>query len=144
MNRTSKERLRAIGQRLRAERIRLGFKQNEMAVLARSSLASVQRWENETPIPADKLAALSDIGMDVQFVLTGVRSTNLNAIAEVAEDELVRWHAALPEDEQRRALALIKALASTAGVSPGGIHVEGDYNVVAAGSLIKERGKKRK
>ncbi len=39
------------------------------------------RWEKEVSIPADKLSLLINEGLDSQFVLTGVRSNNLEKIS---------------------------------------------------------------
>ncbi|MEK0158665.1 helix-turn-helix transcriptional regulator [Pseudoalteromonas piscicida] len=58
---------------LRDERKRLNLKQSDIAVFLDMSSKQVGRWETTTPIPSDKLAALSSLGFDCLFVLTGQR-----------------------------------------------------------------------
>ena len=85
-----------------------------------------------TPIPADLLSACARLGMDVQYILTGVPSTNLNRVAEEAGAYRVerKGSAALSKEEQRllekyrrlkpqqrtHAQAIVSTLVSTEGV----------------------------
>jgi len=56
-----------------------------------------------TPIPADLLSACARLGMDVQYILTGVPSSNMNRVAEEAGAYRVerKGPAALSKEEQR-------------------------------------------
>lgn len=56
-----------------------------------------------TPIPADLLLACSKLGMDVQYIVTGIASSNLNRVAEEAGSYQVepKRPGALPKEEQR-------------------------------------------
>lgn len=63
---------------LQLERKRLGFTANEVVLAIDSSRASFTRWESGSPIPSDKLAALSELGFDVGYVVTGKRSVEQN------------------------------------------------------------------
>lgn len=81
--------LSSIGARLKEERTRLGLTQQALGDALGASKWSVINWEKPakeggTPIPSDKLEKLSKLGMDVQYIVTGVRSENLLRVAEDA------------------------------------------------------------
>ncbi|MBD1584845.1 helix-turn-helix transcriptional regulator [Pseudoalteromonas sp. S16_S37] len=59
---------------LRVERKRLNLKQSDVAAFLGMSSKQIGRWETKTPIPSDKLAALSSQGFDCMFILTGQRA----------------------------------------------------------------------
>ena len=69
-----------IASRLREERNRLNITQEKMASLFPVSPGTVSQWEKECIIPADKLALLISIGFDVQYILSGVYSVNMDQI----------------------------------------------------------------
>tara|TARA_R110002124_G_scaffold128157_7_gene288569 strand:+ start:414 stop:791 length:378 start_codon:yes stop_codon:yes gene_type:complete len=62
-----------IGERVRQERQRLGFNQEDFAALAECSKKSQIHWEKSFgPTPnANVLAAWAKVGADVQFIVTG-------------------------------------------------------------------------
>lgn len=60
--------------RLKEERERCGITQAQVAELTGVNIKSVGRWEREIPIPSDKLAMLSVLGVDVLYVVIGQRS----------------------------------------------------------------------
>lgn len=62
-----------VGTRLRAERERLRFSQKHCAISADVGLSTWKRWEQDNPIPSDKLAVLPVLGFDINYVLTGKR-----------------------------------------------------------------------
>ncbi|MGZ8172861.1 MULTISPECIES: helix-turn-helix transcriptional regulator [Methylobacter] len=67
-----------IGNRLKSERERLDLTQPAFAEVAGAKKRTVIDWEKGVSSPtAVQLSALSAIGIDVQFVLTGVRSLNM-------------------------------------------------------------------
>lgn len=93
--------------RLKAERTRLGLSQTALG-----QALGVTKWtiinyektgERGTPIPADLLSACSRLGMDVQYIVTGVSSSNLNRVAEETGSYRVepKRPPALAPDEQR-------------------------------------------
>lgn len=125
--------------RLRAERNRLGLSQ-----VALGQALGVTKWtiinyerpaDRGTPIPADLLSACSRLGMDVQYIVTGVSSSNLNRVAEEVGSYRVepKRPPALSPDEQRllekyrrlkpaqraQARTIVGALAVTAGSVAG-------------------------
>jgi DNA-binding XRE family transcriptional regulator len=90
-------------ERLKEERLRLGLLQafvaNECDVTSRTIIL----WEQGRPVPADKLAALARLGFDVQYIVTGVRSTNLNQ----AQDDVLQARIARLSDTQRDVIGLM-------------------------------------
>lgn len=88
-----------------------------------------------TPIPADLLSGCSRLGMDVQYIVTGVASSNLNRAAEEAgsyrtepkrptvlskeEQQLLEKYRRLKPAQRTQARAIVNALASTDGAAKG-------------------------
>jgi transcriptional regulator with XRE-family HTH domain len=63
-----------MGDRLRQERKRLGWSQNEMGALGGVAANAQGKYESGDRVPrADYLAALANAGVDVLYVLTGRR-----------------------------------------------------------------------
>lgn len=61
-----------IGDRLKAERERLGFTQSDFAALVGASKKSQIRWEHDESYPdAAALAAFAAAGADVLWIITG-------------------------------------------------------------------------
>jgi transcriptional regulator with XRE-family HTH domain len=97
---------------LQQERDRLGLSQAVIAAAAEVAVKTVGRWEREIAIPADKLRKLVPLGFDVQFVVSGVRSS---AALTADEDELVRLFRAAPLAVKATTLAGLAAGGATAG-----------------------------
>ncbi len=77
-----------IGDRLREERVRLGFNQSELAAMAGVAKTSQFNYEKGERSPdAEYLAALAEKGLDVLYVVTGKRTPKdlENSDAEVFE-----------------------------------------------------------
>src|SRR3990172_1633180 len=93
--------------RLKEERARLGLSQSALAESLGVTKWTVINYERPggggTQIAADLLSACARLGMDVQYILTGVPSTNMNRVAEEAGAYRVerRGSAALSKEEQR-------------------------------------------
>lgn len=67
----------SLGERIREERVRLGFAQPDFAGLAGASKSTQINWEKNQGAPdARTLAAWSEFGLDITFVVTGERSIN--------------------------------------------------------------------
>ncbi|MEK7222724.1 MAG: helix-turn-helix transcriptional regulator [Pseudomonadota bacterium] len=121
--------------RLKEERTRLGLSQSALAESLGVTKWTVINYERPggrgTPIPADLLSACARLGMDVQYILTGVPSSNMNRVAEEAGAYRVerKGPAALSKEEQRllekyrrlkpqqrtHAQAIVSTLVSTEG-----------------------------
>ena len=82
-----------IGSRLREERERLRFSQQNFADLGGASMRAEQDWERGVSAPkADFLAVAAAHGVDVLYVLTGERSQSRDTgqgLAEVADTVLM-------------------------------------------------------
>ena len=77
------DKLLAVGERLRAERDRLGLKQGQFAELGGSGRASQSNYERgESPFSIEYLVRLSEHGVDIGYVVTGVRSDRLLLLDE--------------------------------------------------------------
>lgn len=93
--------------RLKAERTRLGLSQVALGQALGVTKWTIINYERTggrgTPIPADLLSACSRLGMDVQYIVTGVSSSNLNRVAEEAGSYRVepKRSPALSPDEHR-------------------------------------------
>lgn len=71
-----------IGERIKEERTRLGFNQPDFAEVANVSRRTLIDWEKNASSPtAVQLSALSAIGVDVNYIITG----NKNLISENGE-----------------------------------------------------------
>ena len=68
---------------IKEERLRLGMTQKMLGELLGVSNSFVSQIENGlSALPMDKLPVLAMHGFDVQYLITGVRSTNLNAVQQ--------------------------------------------------------------
>lgn len=61
----------SIPQRLLAERAKAKLTREQVAQALGVTSKTVQRWEKQTPIPSDKLAALIPLGFDIGYILNG-------------------------------------------------------------------------
>jgi len=79
------------GRRLIVERDRLGYKNMEIfAQVTEVSAKTLYNYANEgTQISIDFLIKFAQLGGDVQYVVTGVRSDNLPALTDVTESERI-------------------------------------------------------
>ena len=100
--------LNSSSTRLKAERHRLGLSQVALGKALGVTKWTIINYERTggrgTPIPADLLSACSRLGMDVQYIITGVASSNLNRVAEEAgsyRTEDSKRLPALSKEEQR-------------------------------------------
>lgn len=59
--------------RLKSERISKNITQKAVALVTDVSEKTVGRWETSIAIPSDKLTLLSDLGLDVLYIVTGQR-----------------------------------------------------------------------
>lgn len=88
-----------IGERLKAERDRLGRTQPDFAALAGASKRTLQDWERGVSSPtAAALKALSASGVDVRWVITGSRDYEPPPALTAEEQVLLeRWREASRE-----------------------------------------------
>jgi transcriptional regulator with XRE-family HTH domain len=121
--------------RLKAERTRLGLSQVALGQALGVTKWTIINYERTggrgTPIPADLLSACSRLGMDVQYIVTGVSSSNLNRVAEETgsyrvepkrspalspdEHRLLEKYRRLKPSQRTQAQTIVGALISTEG-----------------------------
>ncbi len=122
-----------FGQRLKEERTRLGLTQPMLAETVGSAKRTVVDWEQEKSSPtAKQLMAMQGLGVDTNYLLTGVRLNTVVENAEIANyrvdceekpieplkinamlntPELIEhWHK-LNDDDKETVLRLVKSLA---------------------------------
>lgn len=91
----------SIGTRLREVRLALNMSQTEFG-LAGSVLKNAQSsYENDKRSPdANYLAKIAELGVDVNYVVTGAKMTNLQM-------QLLKLSADLTEEQQRTLIAFL-------------------------------------
>lgn len=88
--------VRLIGDRLREERARLKLNQTELGSAVGAAKRTVVDWEKGRTAPSSaQMAALSGMGCDVLYILTGRRQP----AAALREDAHIRQEAAIREQE---------------------------------------------
>lgn len=105
-----------VGERLREERDRLGQNQTDFGVAAGVSRGTQKAYELESSSPDIRyLSTLQGMGVDVHYVLTGIRSP-VDADGLTAEEADVLEHfRALPPVDQASVRRLTTVLAESAG-----------------------------
>lgn len=76
-----------IGERIRDERIRLGYNQSDFAAMGGASKRSQTDWERGVAYPnAQYLALIAEAGADVLYILTGQRKAvfRMGSVVEAA------------------------------------------------------------
>jgi len=117
-----------IGERIKQERERLGLTIPQFAEAAGAKKNTVIDWQKDASSPpALKLAALANIGVDTQYVVTGVRSATAFSNEEI---QLVEQYRAMDPDTKRRTMAMVYGGTppSVSQVFKGNVgqHYEGD------------------
>ena len=131
----------SIGDRLKEERERLGFTQPAFAGLAETTKKSQIDYEkNLTQPKAGYFAAISKVGADIQYIVTGVRSV---AALSADETELLKLFRAAPLAVKAAAMA---ALAAGSAPTSTKFVVHGDVahqvDTVSGGNFIVNMGKR--
>ncbi len=99
--------------RLRVERKARGLNQTSFARLGGVGLQSQSRYENADNEPsAEYLANLAEAGIDVVFILTGLRSSGTMSLRD---SEIIALLMQLPDDFVDALVALARVAAATAG-----------------------------
>ncbi len=131
-----------IGERLREERDRLGLSQPKFAALAATTKQTLFSWETGKTAPDGfQMAALAAAGVDVQFVLTGQRSS---AALAPEEQALLSMYRAASKDTRNAALG---ALIGATSAHPGTVQkYQGDGGVMigAVSGQANVRASKKK
>lgn len=129
--------VRHFGERLEAERTRLGLSQTALAEVCGVGKRSQQNYESDERVPdAAYLAALAEAGGDVLYVLTGSRAPGqlaLDAAERVLVDSYRRCNAQAQSNLIQTAALLAAGLPGAAGASTG-TSVAGSNNQVNSGA----------
>ena len=128
--------------RIRQERERLGFNQTDFAALAGASKRSQIGWEQGRTNPdAEALAAWAMEGADVQYILTGVRSS---AALTDEEQQLISLYRAAPLAVRAAAVAALSAGSAPQQTIHGGVGQQFNAQVgqVASGNIINKGRRK--
>lgn len=103
-------------ERLKEERVRLGYNQGDFAALAGVAKTSQFNYEKGDRSPdAAYLAAIAAAGVDVLYVVTGARTLQPVEGLSVAEGEVLDNYRSLPEADQASVRRLTTALAESVG-----------------------------
>jgi transcriptional regulator with XRE-family HTH domain len=104
-----------IGKRLREERERFGLSQPAFAALAKTTKQTLFSWESEKTAPDGfQFAAFAAAGVDVLYVLTGVRTPQVT----IPPDEQVLLDSYRRCNQQSRAHLIQTAALLSAGMQP--------------------------
>ncbi|MFJ5237031.1 helix-turn-helix domain-containing protein [Pseudomonas neuropathica] len=102
----------SAGECLREERVRLGLKQDEMAQIGgvtRNTQGSYERDERRPDTAY--LKALHAVGLDVLYVVTGVRTPEPVGVLDEAEEMIVKRYRSIPGDDQKSVRRFLQAIA---------------------------------
>lgn len=103
-----------IGRRIKIERERLGLSQPSLADIVDASKRTIIEWEKGSTSPnAVQLSALSSIGGDPLFIITGNRAdSSLSNYLTSSEAELIKAYRNTDQAHQDTVLQVCDALAS--------------------------------
>ncbi|PKL95372.1 MAG: transcriptional regulator [Gammaproteobacteria bacterium HGW-Gammaproteobacteria-8] len=111
----------SMGDRLREERERLKYGQEEFAALAGLHRTAQSRYERDVREPdAGYLAALAPYGLDVLYVLTGQRTPQASGLSP-AEDKMLENYRALNDADKTAVTRLTDSLAESSRKGPGSV-----------------------
>ncbi|XLX42358.1 helix-turn-helix domain-containing protein [Ectopseudomonas mendocina] len=106
----------SIGERLKEERVRLGYNQGDFAAIAGVAKTSQFNYEKGERSPdAAYLAAVAEKGVDVLYVVTGRRTPEASSSFNGDEIALVEHYRQLPEGDRQHTHKMVTALAAMAG-----------------------------
>ena len=101
----------AIGSRLREERLRLGMTQADFSAFGGVAKRTALEWEQGKTSPnALFLAAASQHGIDILYVVNGVRLSDTNTAPPADEQAIVEAWRALNPEQKKLARRLIQAI----------------------------------
>lgn len=124
-------RMFSIGARVKEERERLGMTIPEFADAAGAKKNTVIDWQKDlSSPPAAKLQALASVGVDIQYVVIGVRSSALMGDEEL----LLKGFRQMDSETKRRTLAMVYG-----GTPPAAAPPRSSYTFDNAGANINNQ-----
>lgn len=104
-----------FGERLKEERRRLGFNQEDFGAIGGVAKTTQLNYEKGSRYPdAPYLAAVATAGLDVLYVVTGRRTPSLEGSLTEDEASVLEHYRSLPAADQAAVDRLTTALAETA------------------------------
>lgn len=130
-----------IGARLKEERERLGFTQEDFASLAEASKRSQIEWEKGSAFPnACALEKFANVGADIQYVVTGKRQLTTALMSSAVESafKMVQSGAVTvtPQQFAQMAMALLPVLEVTGATAVAAAMNDEGRKRVKAGKTI--------
>lgn len=111
-----------VGGRLKAERERLGLSQIDFSGIGGVSKVSQFNYESDKRSPdATYLAAIAAAGVDVQYVITGVRSALSRDELAPQEGALIEKYRLLSDSDKAHAQAVVGAFADKGDCGKQGV-----------------------
>lgn len=105
-----------LGDRLRRERQAKGLSQHALAIACGVQIAAQGKYENGHRVPrADYLCALSELDIDVHYILSGVRSPIGEAQLSAPESAAIRHLRMMRAVDREAVQQLLASLAKTVG-----------------------------
>lgn len=102
-----------IGERLKEERVRLGYNQADFAAIAGVAKTSQFNYEKGDRSPdATYLAAVAEKGVDVLYVVTGERRPEISSSLAADEARLVERYRFMSTDARATINSVSEALAT--------------------------------
>lgn len=102
-----------VGERLRAERDRLGLNQTDFGVAAGVSRGTQKAYELESSSPDIRyLSTLQDMGVDVHYVLTGVPAAADADGLTAEEAKVLEQYRSMSEESKASVARVAEALAN--------------------------------
>ena len=107
-----------IGERLKEERVRLGFNQADFAAFAGVAKTSQFNYEKGERSPdAAYLAAVAEKGVDVLYVVSGERKPTPADSISGDETSLLEYYRLMADSDRQSLVRMAFALAKAAGLA---------------------------
>jgi len=79
----------SIGSRLKEEREKLKMNQTDFGAIGNVTKQAQINYESGRRVPsADYLAAIAALGVDIQYIVTGIRSLNVAEVQQILQHQL--------------------------------------------------------
>lgn len=101
-----------FGARLKAERLRLGFKQSQFSALGGVAANAQHMYETGKRVPkADYMTAISRGGADLMYICLGTRSSLSEEALTAREAEAISYYRMLKRHDQQAVEQILQSLA---------------------------------
>lgn len=133
-----------IGNRIKDERERLGLSQPAFGELAGAAKRTVIDWEKGVSSPtAQQLAALSEAGADVRYIVTGDRDGPPPEVLTTDERELLALYRTAPLAGKMAAVGALQGAVASVPVKQVQKIKKNAGQLTQSGNVIQQRGTKK-